>query len=109
MLHYENLQLYLRLGLKQKNKPRIRIESITMAKTIVEFNTLHRIEVERWKNVVKINEQVNAVYNKAMENLRNGIDVKLVSNEKDSIKWTSEPSCMSHKIFDNDLVAIGNV
>ena len=59
-----------------------------MAKTTVEFNTPHRIEVERWKNVVKINEQVNAVYDKAMENLRNGIDVKLVSNEKDSIKWT---------------------
>ena len=80
-----------------------------MAKIIVEFNTPHRIEVERWKNVVKINEQVNAVYDKAMENMRNGIDVKLVSNEKDSIKWTSEPSCMSHNIFDNDLVAIGNV
>ena len=41
-----------------------------------------------------------------MENLRNRIDVKLVSNKKDYLKWTSKPSCMSHKIFDNDLVAI---
>ena len=48
----------------------------------------------------------NAVYGKAIENLRNGIDVKRVSNKKDSLKCTSKPSYMSHKIFDNDLVAI---
>ena len=41
-----------------------------------------------------------------MENLRNTIDIKPVSNKKDYLKWTSKPSYMSHKIFDNDLVAI---
>ena len=41
-----------------------------------------------------------------MENLRNRIDVKLVSNKEDYFKWTSKPSYMSHKIIDNDLVAI---
>ena len=41
-----------------------------------------------------------------MENLRNRIDVRLVSNEKDYLKWTSKPSYMSHKTLDNDLVAI---
>ena len=41
-----------------------------------------------------------------MENLRNKIDVKFVSNERDYLKWTSKPSYMSHKIFDNDLMAI---
>ena len=41
-----------------------------------------------------------------MENLRNRIDVKLASNKKDYLKWTSKPSCMSNKIFDNGLVAI---
>ena len=48
----------------------------------------------------------NAVYGKTMENLRNRIDVKLVSNKKDYLKWTSKPSYMSHKIFYNDLVEI---
>ena len=48
----------------------------------------------------------NAVCKKTMENLRNKIDIKLVSNEKDYMKWTSKPSYMSQKIFDNDLVAI---
>ena len=41
-----------------------------------------------------------------MENLRHRIDVKLVSNTKDYLKWTSKPSYMSHKTFDNDLVTI---
>ena len=46
-IHYENLKLYLRLGLKlKKNTLRIRIQSIIPAKTIVEFNTHKRIEAE---------------------------------------------------------------
>ena len=41
-----------------------------------------------------------------IENLRNRISVKLVSNKKDYLKWTSKPSYMSHKMLDNDLVAV---
>ena len=48
----------------------------------------------------------NAVYGKTIESLGNRIDVKLVSNKKDYLKWTSKPSYMSHKMFDNDLVPI---
>ena len=49
----------------------------------------------------------NSIYGKAMENLRNRINVKLVNNEKDYSKCTSKPSYMSHEIFDNNLVTIG--
>ena len=48
----------------------------------------------------------NAVYRKTIENLINRIDLKLASNKKDYLKWKTKPSYMSHKIFDNDLVAI---
>ena len=48
----------------------------------------------------------NAVYGKTMENLRNRIDVKLLSNKRKYFKWTSKPTYMSHKTFDNYLVAI---
>ena len=48
----------------------------------------------------------NVVYGKKPENLRNSTNVKLVSNKKDYLKWTSKLSYMSHKIFDNNLVMI---
>ena len=46
------------------------------------------------------------LYTEKVENLTNRIDVKLVNNEKYYLKCTSKPSYMSHKIFDNNLVAI---
>ena len=48
----------------------------------------------------------NAIYGKTMENFRNIINVTLLNNEKDYSKCTSKPCYMSHKIFDNNLVAI---
>ena len=45
----------------------------------------------------------NGVYGKTIENLRKGIDVELVNIEKDCLKWTSKPSYMSQKIFDNSV------
>ena len=48
----------------------------------------------------------NDVYDKTIESLRNRIDLRLVSNERDYLKWTSKPRYMSKKIFNNDLVAI---
>ena len=58
-LHYENLQLYLRLELKLC----IRIQSSTMVKKpYIEFNTQKENRCrkewrERWKSYVQINEQ----------------------------------------------------
>ena len=40
------------------------------------------------------------------ENVRNRNNVKLLSKKKDYLKWTPKPSYMSHKIFNNDLVAL---
>ena len=48
----------------------------------------------------------NAVYRKAMEDLRNRIHVKLVSNKKDFSKWTAKESYILHKTVYNGLVAI---
>ena len=36
----------------------------------------------------------NATYGKTMENLRNRIDVKLVNNKKDYLKYTSKQCYM---------------
>ena len=77
-------------------------------KQYVGFNTQKRIAEKNGDKDGKVLCKLmnNAVYGKTVENLKNRIDVKLVSNKKDYLKWTSKPSYMSHKIFDNDLVAI---
>ena len=69
-------------------------------KPYVECNTQKRIEAEKHadkdrKALYKL--MINAVYGKTMENLRNQIDVKLVRNEKEYLKWTLKPSYKSQK------------
>ena len=67
-------------------------------KPYTEFNIQKRTEAEK----IYTN---NAIYGKTMENVRNKIGVKLVNKEKEYLECTSKPSYMSHKIFDNNLVA----
>ena len=55
-------------------------------------------------NMEKRSTMNNAVYGKTIKNLRNRINVKLVSSKKKYLQWTSKPSYMPHKTFDNDLV-----
>ena len=47
----------------------------------------------------------NAIKGKTKESKRNEISEQLVKNKKDYLKCTSKPSFMTHKIFDNNLVA----
>ena len=100
MIYSENLQLHLRLGLKLKRIYRVlKFNESQWLKQYVEFNTQKGIEAKKIgdkdrKALYKLIN--NAVYGKTMENLRNRIDAKLVSNKKDYLKWTSKPSYMSH-------------
>ena len=109
VIHYENLQLYLRLELILKKIYRVlKFNQSQWLKPYIEFNTQKRIEAEKnggkdGKALYKLMN--NVVYEKTMENLKSRINVKLVNNEKDYLKCTSKPSYMSHKIFDNNLVA----
>ena len=43
---------------------------------------------------------------KAMENLRKRINVRLVSNARDFLKYTSRPIYITRKIFDEDYATI---
>ena len=110
MIHYENLKLYLRLDLKLKKIHRVlEFNQSQWLQPCIEFNTQKRTEAE--KNNDKDGKELyklmnSAIYGKTMENIRNRIDVKLVNNKKDYLKCTLKPSYISHKIFDNNLVAI---
>ena len=108
VLHYESLQLYLRIVFKKIHHI-LEFNQSQWLKPYFEFNTHKRIEAEKnndkdGKVLCKL--MSSALYGKAMENVRNRIIVKLVNNKKNYLKCTSKPSYISHKIFDNNLVMI---
>ena len=103
-------KLYFRLGLKIKKIHRVlEFSQSNWVKPYVEFNTQRRIEVEKngdEDRKVSYKLMNNALYGKITKKLRNRIDVRLVSNKKDYLKWTPKPSYMPQKIIENDLVVI---
>ena len=52
---------------------------------------------------------INSVYGKTMENLRKRINVRLLNNAKDFLKYTSRPTYITHKIFGKDYTAIHEI
>ena len=59
---------------------------------------------EAEKNLFKLLN--NAVYDKTMENMRRRIQIRIIKNEKDFIKYASKPTYINHNIFGKRLVAI---
>ena len=75
------------------------------------LNSIQKKKGEAEKNFSKDGKALyklinTAVYGKSMESIRNIFDAKFVISKKDYLKWTSKPSYMSHKIFENDLFVI---
>ena len=109
-LHYRILQLYLSLGMKLTKIHRVlKFKQSGWMKKYIDFNT------EKRKNAANSFEKdffklmINSVYGKTMENLRKRINVRLVNNEKDFLKYTSRPTHITHKIFDKNYAAIHEI
>ena len=75
-------------------------------KPYIDFNSQKRKEAtnEADKNHFKLLN--NAVYGKTMENMRKRIKIRIVKNSEDFIKYTSRPTCVIWKKFENYLFAI---
>ena len=50
-----------------------------------------------------------SVYGKTMDNLRKSINVRLVKNEKDFLKYTSRPTHITHEVFVKNYAAIHEI
>ena len=48
----------------------------------------------------------NSVYGETMENLRKRMEIRLVRNSQGFMKYTSKPTCLNWKLFENNLAAI---
>jgi len=51
----------------------------------------------------------NAVFGKAMENLRKCVDVRLVTDKKQRLKLASQPTYVSSKIFNDNLITVHRI
>ena len=75
-------------------------------KKYIDFNTEKRMNATNdfEKDCFKL--IINSVYGKRMENLRKRINVRLVNNKKDFLKYTSRPIHITHKMFGKDYAAV---
>ena len=107
VLHYRNLELYLSLGMKLTKIHRaLQFKQSDWVKKYIIFST------EKRKNAANDFEKdlmINFVSGKTIENLRKRINVRLVNNAKDFLKYTSRPTYVTHKLFHKDYAAIHEI
>ena len=78
-------------------------------KNYIDFNTEKRKNATNDFEKHSFKLMINSVYGKTMENLRKRINVWLVNNEKDFLKYTSRPTNITHKICDKKFAGIHEI
>ena len=107
VIYYRNLQQCLELGMELKKIYKVlKFKQKHWMKPYIDFNTQKRKEAtnEADKNHFKLLD--NVLYGKTMENMRKRIKIRVVKNAKDFIKYTSRPTCVNWKVFENNLATI---
>ena len=110
VVHYRNLQLYLSLGMKLTKIHRVlKFKQPDWMKKYIDFKTEKRMNAANdfEKDFFKL--MINSVYGKTMENLRKRINVRLVNKVEDFLKYTTRPTYINHKVFDQNYAAIHEI
>ena len=110
VFHYRNLQLYLSLRMKLTKIHRVlKFKQSDWMKKYIDFNTEKRKNAANDFEKDFFKKMINFVYGKTIENLRKRINVRLVNNAGDFLKYTSRPTYVTHKIFCEDYAAIHEI
>ena len=107
VIHHETLKLYLSLGLKITKIHRgITFEESAWLKPYIDLNTNLRAKATNdfEKDFFKLMN--NSVFGKTMENIRNRVDIRLVTRESQAKKLTCKPNYQHHTIFCENLTAV---
>ena len=107
VIHHETLKLYLSLGLKLTKIHRgITFEESAWLKPYIDLNTNLRAKATNdfEKDFFKLMN--NSVFGKTMENIRNRVDIRLVTRESQAKRLTCKPKYQHHTIFCENLTAV---
>ena len=107
VIHYENLKQCLNFGLKLTHIHRgIKFKESEWLKKYIALNTDLRTKAknEFEKDFFKLMN--NSIFGKTMENIRNRVNIKLVTDRKKAEKLAAKPNFKHCNIFDKDLIAI---
>ena len=107
IIHRDNLLLYESLGLKISKIHRgITFVESPWLKEYIDLNTGLRAKATNTfeKDFFKLMN--NSVFGKTMENIRNRVDIKLITNEKEAKKLISKPNFHHRTIFTENLIAV---
>jgi hypothetical protein len=107
VVHHETLKAYEGLGLRITKVHRaIKFEESAWMKQYIDLNTQLRTVAKNdfEKDFFKLMN--NSVFGKTMENIRNRVDIQLVTTEKKAKKLISKPNYKSRTIFSENLVAV---
>ena len=107
VIHYENLKQYLNLGLKLTHIHRgIKFKESPRLKSYIALNTDLRTKAKNdfEKDFFKLMN--NSVFGKTMENIRNRVDIKLITDKNKAEKFAAKPNFNHCNIFSKDLIAI---
>ena len=107
VVHHETLKFYQSHGLKITKVHRgVTFEESEWMKPYIELNTKLRAQAANNFEKEFFKLMNNSVFGKTMENIRNRVEVHLVTSEEEARKLLSKPNYHHRKIFSENLIAI---
>ena len=107
IIHYENLKQCLNLGLKITRIHRgLKFKESRWLKKYIALNTDLRTKARNEFEKDSFKLMNNSVFGKTMENIRNRVNIKLVTDKKKAERLAAKPNFKHCNIFNENLIAI---